>query len=161
MHLAYKHVPSPVGTLKLVASQAGLVAVLWDGDTPERVPLAGLTVDEDHPTLVGAQEQLEEYFAGARKTFELPLDPRGTPFQRQVWESLLTIPYGETRSYGDLANGLGMRNGSRAVGAANGRNPLSIVVPCHRVVGSTGRLTGFAGGLPAKAHLLELESLFG
>lgn len=103
--------------------------------------------------------QLQEYFAGARSTFDLPFDMRGTAFQKQVWEQLLAIPYGETRSYGDIARRLGKPAANRAVGAANGRNPLSIVVPCHRVIGASGTLTGFAGGLDAKRVLLELEGI--
>jgi methylated-DNA-[protein]-cysteine S-methyltransferase len=111
----------------------------------------------DQPVLLKAETQLTEYFAGKRERFELPLVMRGTPFQRSVWELLLAIPFGETRSYGELAKQLGNPRATRAVGAANGRNPLSIVAPCHRVIGSTGKLTGFAGGLKAKEHLLRLE----
>lgn len=148
---------SPVGTLTLVASDIGLVAVLWPDDDPLRVRLGPLTAAADHPILVEATRQLGAYFAGERTVFDLPLDWRGTAFQKQVWAALLTIPYGETRSYGALARAIGRPAASRAVGAANGRNPLSIVAPCHRVVGSAGHLTGFAGGLPAKALLLALE----
>jgi methylated-DNA-[protein]-cysteine S-methyltransferase len=101
---------------------------------------------------------LAEYFEGKRRSFSLKLDPIGTKFQNDVWQALLAIPFGETRSYGQLAKQLGNPQASRAVGAANGKNPISIVVPCHRVIGSSGKLTGFAGGLRAKAHLLELES---
>jgi methylated-DNA-[protein]-cysteine S-methyltransferase len=108
--------------------------------------------------LAEAQRQLGEYFAGTRKAFSLPLDFAGTEFQCAVWAALLTIPYGETRSYGDIARQIGKPAAVRAVGAANGRNPLSIVAPCHRVVGSTGKLTGFAGGLGTKAFLLALEA---
>jgi methylated-DNA-[protein]-cysteine S-methyltransferase len=111
--------------------------------------------------LLEAERQLDEYFAGTRRTFELPLELAGTEFQRSVWRALLTIPYGETRSYGQIARQIGRPAAVRAVGAANGRNPLAIVAPCHRVVGSTGKLTGFAGGLRAKAFLLELESRHG
>ncbi len=108
--------------------------------------------------LAAAELQLGEYFAGTRKEFSLPLDFTGTQFQRSVWAALLTIPYGETRSYGDIARQIGKPAAVRAVGAANGRNPLSIVAPCHRVVGSTGKLVGFAGGLGTKAFLLTLEA---
>src|SRR6202012_6160170 len=101
--------------------------------------------------------ELAEYFAGQRNTFTTPLDMRGTPFQKQVWHALLNIPFGETRTYGQLANQLGNKKATRAVGAANGRNPLAILVPCHRVVGFSGKLTGFAGGLEAKTHLLKLD----
>jgi methylated-DNA-[protein]-cysteine S-methyltransferase len=156
--MAYKHMPSPVGRLTLVATDRGLAAILWENDRPGRVPLnAGAEVN-DHPVLVEAERQLEEYFAGRRTEFALTLDPSGTAFQRQVWDALLTIPFGETRSYGQLAKQIGNPTAVRAVGAANGRNPVSIVVPCHRVVGSTGALTGFAGGLDVKAHLLAFES---
>ncbi|MBV8438481.1 MAG: methylated-DNA--[protein]-cysteine S-methyltransferase [Silvibacterium sp.] len=148
---------SPVGKLKLVASDKGLVAVLWQNDRPTRVRLAELAEDDQHPVLLKAERQLGEYFAGKRKEFSIPLDMRGTPFQKTVWEALLAIPFGETRSYGQLANQLGNPNATRAVGAANGRNPLSIIVPCHRVIGSSGKLTGFGGGLETKAQLLSLE----
>jgi methylated-DNA-[protein]-cysteine S-methyltransferase len=157
MSLFYKFMNSPVGKLKLVASDKGLVAILWQNERPNRVPLTELVEDADLPILTKAEQQLNEYFAGKRKTFNLPLDMRGTPFQKNVWEALLAIPFGETRSYGDLAKQLGTPSASRAVGAANGRNPISIVVPCHRVIGSSGKLTGFAGGLETKAHLLGLE----
>jgi methylated-DNA-[protein]-cysteine S-methyltransferase len=113
--------------------------------------------DRTHPLLVEAERQLAEYFAGRRQRFALPLDPSGTTFQRDVWDALQTIPFGETRSYAQIAKQIGQPRAVRAVGAANGRNPLSIVVPCHRVVGSTGALTGFAGGLAVKARLLALE----
>jgi len=158
MNLAYKFVESPVGALKLVASDKGLAAILWENDSPRRVPLSGLVEDNKHPVLLKVERQLQEYFAGSRRAFDLPLDMRGTAFQKDVWEALLAIPYGETRSYGQLAKQLGRPSASRAVGAANGRNPISIVVPCHRVIGSTGKLTGFAGGLDIKARLLNLEN---
>ncbi|WP_263416316.1 methylated-DNA--[protein]-cysteine S-methyltransferase [Terriglobus albidus] len=157
MNLAYKFVTSPVGALKLVASDKGLAAILWENDSPRRVPLSGLVENDSHPVLLKAERQLDEYFAGSRRAFDLPLDMRGTTFQKDVWEALLAIPYGETRSYGQLAKQLGRPSASRAVGAANGRNPISIVVPCHRVIGSSGKLTGFAGGLDVKARLLEME----
>ena len=157
MSLASKTMESPVGKLKLVASDKGLVAVLWQNDRPTRVRLAELAEDDQHPVLLKAERQLGEYFAGKRKEFSIPLDMRGTPFQKTVWEALLAIPFGETRSYGQLANQLGNPNATRAVGAANGRNPLSIIVPCHRVIGSSGKLTGFGGGLETKAQLLSLE----
>ena len=149
--------PSPVGRLTLVASDAGLAAVLWENDNPKRVPLAIAGEDASHPVLREAQRQLKEYFAGTRTSFDLPLDFQGTDFQKRVWAALLTIPFGETRSYGEIAQALGNPGASRAVGAANGRNPISIIAPCHRVIGSTGKLTGFAGGLAAKARLLGLE----
>jgi methylated-DNA-[protein]-cysteine S-methyltransferase len=155
--LAYKTIESPIGKLKLVASDKGLVAILWEKDSPRRVRLDELVADEQHLVLVETARQLGQYFAGKRKTFSIALDMRGTRFQKDVWEALLAIPFGETRSYGQLAKQLGNPRASRAVGAANGRNPVSIIVPCHRVIGSSGKLTGFAGGLDAKAHLLGLE----
>jgi methylated-DNA-[protein]-cysteine S-methyltransferase len=157
MSLVYKVMDSPVGELKLVASGKGLVAVLWQNDRPERVRLGELREDVKHPVLAETERQLMEYFAGKRQSFSVALDMRGTPFQRNVWEALLAIPFGETWSYGQLAKRLGNPQANRAVGAASGRNPISIIVPCHRVIGSSGKLTGFAGGLETKAQLLELE----
>jgi methylated-DNA-[protein]-cysteine S-methyltransferase len=157
MSLFYKLVDSPIGTLKLVASDKGLVGILWEKDRPGRVRLSDLAENKKHPILVKTEEQLREYFQGERRQFDVPLDMRGTSFQKQVWEALLAIPFGETRSYGQLAKQLGNPNATRAVGAANGRNPVAIIAPCHRVLGSSGKLTGFAGGLEAKAHLLSLE----
>ena len=155
--LSYKSVSSPIGRLKLVASDRGLVAILWEHDSPRRVRLAELVECVEHPVLVRTEKELNEYFAGKRSGFTVPLDMRGTYFQKQVWEALLGIPYGETRTYGQLAKQLGNPKATRAVGAANGRNPIAILVPCHRVIGYSGKLTGFAGGLDAKAHLLRLE----
>ena len=157
MNLYFKFVDSPIGRLKLVASDKGLVAILWEKDSPRRVRLSEMVEIANQSILMNTATQLVEYFAGKREHFELPLDMRGTPFQRSVWEALLAIPFGETRSYGQLARQLGNPSATRAVGAANGRNPLSIVAPCHRVIGATGKLTGFAGGLKAKEHLLRLE----
>jgi methylated-DNA-[protein]-cysteine S-methyltransferase len=157
MSFTYKLMESSVGKLKLVASNKGLVAILWENDSPRRVRLAELIEDEKHPVLIETERQLKEYLTGKRKTFSVDLDMRGTRFQKDVWEALLAIPFGETRSYGQLAKQLGNSRATRAVGAANGRNPISIIVPCHRVIGSSGKLTGFAGGLETKAHLLDLE----
>ena len=150
-------VPSPVGPLTLVACDEGLVAILWPDDAPGRVRLADATGRDDHAVLNAAAEQINEYFAGTRTRFALPLAPRGTPFQRDVWRALADIPFGETRSYAEIARAIGRPTATRAVGAANGRNPLSIVAPCHRVVGANGTLTGFAGGLAAKRFLLDHE----
>lgn len=152
-----KLVVTPVGQLKLVATEHGLAAILWENDNPRRVPLSNVVEDARHPILLDAERQLQEYFAGQRKEFALPLDCEGTEFQRRVWNALLTIPYGQTRSYAQIAEQIGNPAAVRAVGAANGRNPLSIVAPCHRVVGSNGALTGFAGGLAVKAQLLAME----
>jgi methylated-DNA-[protein]-cysteine S-methyltransferase len=153
----YKTMPTPVGELTLVGSDRGLAAVLWEDDRPSRVRARATQEDPSHPVLLEAQRQLEEYFAGKRRTFDLALDFLGTDFQKSVWGELLQIPFGETRTYGEIARKLGNAKAVRAVGAANGRNPLSIIAPCHRVIGSNGDLTGFAGGLEAKAHLLGLE----
>jgi methylated-DNA-[protein]-cysteine S-methyltransferase len=155
--LAAKTIASPVGRLTLVASDLALKAVLWENDRPGRVKVNVAAQDENHAVLLEAERQLGEYFAGQRREFSLPLDPSGTEFQRKVWSALLTIPFGSTRSYADVARQIGSPSAVRAVGAANARNPLSIVAPCHRVVGSTGKLTGFAGGLDNKAYLLALE----
>jgi len=152
-----KTIPSPVGHLTLVASDAGLAAVLWENDSPRRVPLTITGEDPKHPVLREAERQLKDYFAGKRTSFDLPLDFHGTDFQKRVWKALLKIPFGETRSYGQIAHALGKPTAMRAVGAANGKNPISIIAPCHRVIGKDGQLTGFAGGLKAKAHLLALE----
>ena len=157
MTLATMVLPSPVGDLTLVASDRGLVAVLWPDDDPGRVRLEASTQQPDHPILAQAASQLDDYFNGTRRSFDLPLDFRGTAFQQRVWAALLAIPYGETRSYGDIAAAIGQPTASRAVGAANGRNPISIIAPCHRVVGSNGALTGFAGGLETKIWLLDHE----
>lgn len=157
----YRKVASPIGTLTLVASDAGLVAILWPEERPGRVAFAAQPERDPHPVLDQAERQLADYFAGRRRSFDLPLDFRGTDFQRQVWAALLAIPFGETRSYGAIAAAIGRPSASRAVGAANGRNPISIVAPCHRVIGESGKLTGFAGGLAAKAFLLDHERTAG
>ena len=151
-------IASPVGALTLIASDAGLSAVLWENDDPKRVRVGDLIDAPQHPILVQAERELREYFAGERRSFSVPLDASGTAFQKKAWAALLTIPYGETRSYGQLAAQVGNPKASRAVGAANGRNPISIIVPCHRAIASDGALTGFAGGLDAKRHLLALEA---
>jgi methylated-DNA-[protein]-cysteine S-methyltransferase len=158
MTLFYKEMESPVGKLKLVASANALIAVLWERERPNRVKLAMLQHDPQQPVLIETERQLGEYFAGTRSQFDLPLEPAGTEFQKKVWRALQEIPFGQTRSYLDLAKSIGSAKAVRAVGAANGKNPLSIVVPCHRIVGANGTLTGFAGGLEAKAKLLALEA---
>ena len=152
----YSVMQSPIGPLTIVASNGALVAVLMDGHHRSPVPESawGERVDDALPD---ATLQLEEYFAGKRQAFDLPLAPSGTEFQRRVWAALAEIPYGETRSYGQIATAIGRPGASRAVGMANGRNPVSIVVPCHRVVGASGSLTGYAGGPERKQFLLDLE----
>jgi methylated-DNA-[protein]-cysteine S-methyltransferase len=157
MNLAYQVWKSPVGVLKIVANETTLVAILWEKERQGRVPLSAATLQPRHPILKETVRQLREYFAGKRTEFELPLDPAGTAFQKRAWQALRRIPFGETRSYAEQAKRIGNPKACRAVGAANGRNPLSIVVPCHRVIGSDGSLTGFAGGESVKRHLLELE----
>jgi methylated-DNA-[protein]-cysteine S-methyltransferase len=155
--LVFRYVPSPVGRLKLVASDSGLVAILWPEDDPNRVRLGDMVECADDSVLAETQRQLVDYFAGRRQQFTVPLDLRGTDFQKQVWTALLPIPFGQTRSYGQIASGIGRPSAARAVGAANGRNPISIVAPCHRVLGADGALIGFAGGLAAKEYLLRHE----
>ena len=157
-HYCFKVVDSPIGHLKLVASDRGLAGVLWAIDRPGRVNLLPESEDKNHKILLTAEKQLKEYFAGARTVFDLPLDFHGTAFQKSVWRALVKIPFGETRTYGEIAKDLGNPKAVRAVGAANGRNPIAIVAPCHRVIGANGTLTGFAGGLKAKAHLLNIEN---
>jgi methylated-DNA-[protein]-cysteine S-methyltransferase len=154
--LCHRWVDTSIGRLLLVASPAGLRAITFErngrpADPPERSnPAGGGALEE-------AARQLGDYFERRRRHFDLPLDSGGTPFQRRVWEALRKIPYGEKRSYGEIAREVGRPDATRAVGAANGANPLPIVVPCHRVVGADGSLTGFGGGLEVKRFLLDLE----
>jgi methylated-DNA-[protein]-cysteine S-methyltransferase len=152
MTLTTTAVETPIGELRLVASEQGLREVLW----PSREPAEPVS-DEGSPVLTEATRQLEEYFAGTRERFSLPLDLHGTAFQRAAWLALADIPYGRTVSYAEQARRLGRPRAVRAVGAANGRNPVPIVLPCHRIVGSDGSLTGFGGGLDVKRALLEHE----
>ena len=157
--LVCTHYESPLGTMLLAASDAGLAGVWFAGQRYEPQEVSWPEAPE-HPVLQEAVRQLGEYFAGERTAFALPLDlTHGTPFQQSVWQALLAIPQGATTSYGELGRRLGRPRAARAVGAAVGRNPVSIVVPCHRVVGTGGALTGYAGGLERKTALLELESL--
>lgn len=148
--------PSPVGVLTIVASSRGLRALLWEGERVGRVRIAD-AIPQDNDVVAETRRQLAEYFGGERTQFEIPLDPVGTPFQNRAWNALREIPFGETVSYGTQARRLGDVGLARAVGAANGRNPISIIVPCHRVIGSSGALTGFAAGLDAKKFLLDHE----
>jgi methylated-DNA-[protein]-cysteine S-methyltransferase len=149
--LAMMAVRSPIGVLRLYAADDELVGLYLP------VQPAPPGIERPSEVLARTAAQLAEYFAGQRRVFDVALAPRGTEFQRAVWRKLRTIPLGETRSYGELARALGRPSASRAVGAANGKNPISIIVPCHRVVGSTGHLTGYAGGVPAKRWLLDHE----
>jgi methylated-DNA-[protein]-cysteine S-methyltransferase len=149
---------SPVGVLSMVATDQALVALVWRVEGHSRAGFESAVEKPRHPVLRETARQLREYFAGKRREFELPLEFRGTEFQRRAWSALLTIPYGETRTYRQMAEHIGNPTAVRAVGAANGRNPISIIAPCHRVIGMNGDLTGFGGGLDAKAHLLALEA---
>ncbi|WP_136067443.1 methylated-DNA--[protein]-cysteine S-methyltransferase [Modicisalibacter radicis] len=152
-YLDYLDTPpgSPIGLLEIHASEQGITHVRFV-DEPARTP-------RPHPLIERSKAQLAEYFRGERRVFSLPLAPRGTDFQQRVWQRLREVPYGETCSYATISRGIGSPNSHRAVGAANGRNPLAIIVPCHRVIGSNGQLTGYAGGLPRKQWLLRLEGV--
>ena len=147
----YETVKSPLGPLLLIGDGDALTGLLMEG-----APRPGWS--RDRAAFAEVAAQLEAYFAGELTEFDVPLAPHGTDFQRRVWAALVEIPYGETRTYGDLAAALGMPNACRAVGAANGRNPIGVIIPCHRVIGSTGGLTGYGGGLRRKRALLELEA---
>lgn len=155
MTLYHKIIASPVGQLKLVVSEKGLCAVLFQGGKGE--PYASQPV-KTHPVLDSAERQLAEYFKGTRKQFDLPLDLLGTPFQKKAWNALTKIPYGKTVSYAEQARSIGDPKKARPIGQANGKNPVSIIVPCHRVIGASGKLTGYGGGIRIKQILLELES---
>lgn len=157
MNQRFDRYASPLGEVLIVADEAGLTGLHFVDQQHFPKDTADWQLRPAQPVLVAARRQLEEYFAGQRRHFELPLAPRGTAFQREVWQALTAIPYGATTSYGALAASLGRPSASRAVGAANGRNPLGIIVPCHRVIGSAGALTGYAGGLERKQALLALE----
>jgi methylated-DNA-[protein]-cysteine S-methyltransferase len=153
--IQYNLMSSPVGRLLLVAEDGVLTGVFMEQHKRGRA--VEPTWAQDHPALRSARAQLEEYFAGIRRRFDLPLAAQGTPFQKKVWAALARIPYGTTMTYQELARAIGFPNASRAVGAANARNPISIIVPCHRVIGSDGSLTGYAGGPERKRWLLEFE----
>ena len=155
MTLVYQHIDTPIGVLTLAADDSGLQRI--DFPPPRHPPAGSAWREGSNAVIAEARRQLDEYFAGNRRTFDLPLAPQGTGFQRTVWTELAAIPYGRTWSYRDLAQRIGKPSAMRAVGAANGRNPLPIVLPCHRVIGADGSLTGFGGGLPTKAFLLRLE----
>ena len=147
--MSTRAIKTPIGPLTLQADEVAVTAIRFG---------AGGAQDAS-PLLDAAEAQLREYFAGARRTFELPLAPHGTAFQQRVWAALRAIPYGETRTYGELAAAIGSPNASRAVGMANHRNPIPIIIPCHRVIGANGTLTGYAGGLEVKQKLLALEGI--
>jgi len=151
--------PSPIGELTVVAEDGALTHLLMDAAKyrPADTDAFGDEAPPDEEPFAAAAVQLRAYFAGELRDFDLPLAPRGDAFQQRVWDLLRTIPYGETRSYGDLARALGDRNLAQAVGTANGRNPIAVVIPCHRVIGTDGSLVGYAGGLDRKRFLLTLE----
>lgn len=157
----YSLLDTPIGTITLIANDDALVEVWFANHTAIGAGgedgVDGAIFHPDHAVLRLASDQLTDYFAGERTEFDVPLSPAGTDFQLAAWRALATIPYGETVSYGEQARRLGDANKARAVGAANGKNPLPIVVPCHRVVGSNGHLTGFGGGVESKAWLLDHE----
>ncbi|MBX3020274.1 MAG: methylated-DNA--[protein]-cysteine S-methyltransferase [Bdellovibrionales bacterium] len=157
MNYAYTVMPSPAGEMYLVASEKGVAGVLWNIKNPEQLRFKGARQDPSNPFLLQLMDELKEYFAGKRTQFDVPIDMQGTEFQKKVWRGLLSIPYGKTTSYKELAEKIGRPSASRAVGMANGRNPISILVPCHRVIGANGTLTGYAGGLKSKDFLLTLE----
>ncbi|MCY3963662.1 MAG: methylated-DNA--[protein]-cysteine S-methyltransferase [Acidobacteria bacterium] len=158
MTATYHDFHTPIGNLRLVGDEAAINRIELPNEAAKAPDVAWEAADGALPAaLAEAKHQLEEYFAGERREFELPLASQGTDFQHRVWDELRRIPFGETISYGELAARIGKPTASRAVGAANGRNPLPVVVPCHRVIGSDGRLTGFGGGLPTKQALLDLE----
>ena len=150
-------IDSPVGELRLVATASALIAVLWPEDRDGRVRFPIEPVDGSNAILDRTATQLREYFEGTRRTFDVPLELRGTDFQQSVWLALAEIPFAETSTYSKQAAAVGRPRATRAVGSANGRNPLSIVLPCHRIVGADGRLAGFAGGLDTKRWLLDHE----
>jgi methylated-DNA-[protein]-cysteine S-methyltransferase len=154
--MRFSMIDSPLGELLVVQDDASLTGLhLPTGRQPMR---PSPSWQRDDAAFEHVRQQLTEYFAGERRTFDLPLSPAGTPFQRRVWAALCQIPFGETTSYGKIAAGLGLPDAARAVGLANGQNPIAIIVPCHRVIGADGSLTGYGGGLPAKQWLLAHES---
>jgi len=151
----YLHLTTPIGKIRLRANDHGLTAV--DHVNQQGYLDSGWIEDTNHPILTQAEKELQEYFSGGREFFETPLSPIGTAFQLSVWKALRKIPYGTTASYAEIANTIGNPKAVRAVGAANGRNPLSIFIPCHRIIGKSGKLVGYAGGIEAKQVLLSLE----
>lgn len=155
----WMQVPSPVGNLTLVSRDDKLAAILWETERPGRVRLGEMRHTPEDAMLSEANRQLQQYFAGERNRFDIELAFHGTDFQKSVWAALLAIPFGETRTYSQIAEQIGNPAAVRAVGAANGRNPIAIIAPCHRVIGADGSLTGFAGGLEAKEYLLKLEGI--
>lgn len=156
--LKYKIIKTPVGFLKIVVRDQTLVALLWDNEKLNRVRLDQMTEDKKDPLALETEKQLNEYFLHQREAFHLPIETSGTSFQQEVWQLLNQIPYGSTWTYKDIALKINRPQAVRAVGTAIGRNPISIIVPCHRVIASNGSLAGFAGGIDRKKILLNLES---
>lgn len=154
----YHQCSSPLGLITIQVNDDGVLGVWFEGTAPEPLTSLGESCPHD-PLLVEVSEQLKEYFAGERTTFSLPIASQGTLFQQKVWAALQTIPYGEFWSYQDLANAIDNPKATRAVGLANSKNPISIIVPCHRVIGKNGKLTGYSGGLERKQALLKLEGI--
>lgn len=157
MRNKFKFIYSPVGMLKIVVDDSHLRAILWENERLNRVKLDDMKEDKNNSLILEVEKQLKEYFNKERIKFDLPLRAQGTPFQEAVWDRLSKIPYGSTCSYKEISVKIDRSNAVRAVGAAIGRNPISIIIPCHRVIGSNGNLTGFAGGLDFKKKLLDLE----
>ena len=153
--LHYKTINSPIGKITLLANEVALVALYVEHEPMPK--MAQAQANESHSILLKAETQLNEYFKGSRREFELPLSPEGTEFQTKAWSALSKIPYGKVWSYGEQATYLKNPKGQRAVGGANGKNPIPVIIPCHRVIGSTGKLTGFSGGMKMKIFLLKLE----
>lgn len=151
----YAELPTMAGLLRIVEENDAIVQIQFE----QEQKTVGDAVLQDTPLLLEAKRQLEEYFAGLRASFSLPLNPQGTAFQKKVWQQLEAIPYGQTRTYGQIAAAVGQPTASRAVGGANHNNPIAIVIPCHRVIGANGKLTGYAGGLDIKEKLLRLEGV--
>lgn len=158
MKYSYTVMKSPVGDITLIADKENLCAIYWPNQKPDKKKFPDLEKKDGSKVLRSAVNQLNSYFAGKADKFDIPLRPVGTDFQERVWKALRSIKYGKTVSYGDIAKKIGNPKAVRAVGAAIGKNPLSIIVPCHRVIGSNGKLTGFAGGLGTKEFLLNLEN---
>ncbi|AQX07676.1 methylated-DNA--[protein]-cysteine S-methyltransferase [Elizabethkingia ursingii] len=156
--LVYKDMPSPLGVIRIVATDIGLAAILWEGEDYIRTKLSAPERDDRNPILLQTEQQLTEYFAKTRTTFDIPLDFSGTEFQKRVWTALLSIPFGTIQTYGGLAKILGDIKAVRAVGGALNKNPIAIIVPCHRIIGAYGKMVGFAGGIANKTILLSIEN---
>lgn len=154
-----KSISSPIGRLTLVASDHAIQEILFESTQSDKMTGNDFAKSTNHPMLLQCEQELAEYFTGKRKKFSVALDPQGTEFQKKVWNCLLNTGFGKTRSYLEQATEVGNKNAVRAVAAANGRNPIPIIIPCHRIIASTGHLHGYAGGLPMKKQLLEIEGL--